>query len=88
MRQENSNELAFATVSNLRKDGKRSAATLLNESLKSPDRASKILNSYKNQAVNSIKRMNGDEALAIALDCELTKAQYINLRLNSKSLGK
>lgn len=88
MRNEDKEMLAFATSSALRKDGQIEAAKLLNESLQSPQRAMKIMNAYGNASKCEIKKMSADEALALYLNCDLSKHQYLNLRKSSIDFGK
>lgn len=72
-----------ATQTSLHSTGNRTAANLLKESIKTPTRALKIKKAYDN-SVNLIIPYTNDEALAFFLDNNLTKQQYINIRLSAK----
>lgn len=77
-------EIACAAKKCLYKSGKRSVLQLLKNSTLSPNRAKKINNAYKNINKNRPVPYTADEALAFILDNNLTKQQYINIRLGSK----
>ena len=86
--QKESSELIFSAMSNYRKDNNNSMANLLQESLKSPGRPSKILEAYKkSQNENVFTPFTIDQALALSLDCKCTKNQYNTLTQNLRSHG-
>lgn len=64
--------------------GQRSVVQLFKNSTSSPNRAKKIKNAYKNINKKRPIPYTADEALAFILDNNLTKQQYINIRLGSK----
>lgn len=65
--------------------GKRSVSKLFKESIKSPNRAKKIMKSYT--CIENAKPIpyTIDEALAFLIENKLTKQQYVNIRINSKN---
>ena len=76
-------ELAFASSMKLREEGKIDQASVVQLATQTtPRRASKMLNSMKNQTC--VVQYTPDEALAFLLDSDLTKAQYNRMRLGAK----
>lgn len=89
LRKCDSQALAFATSSTFRKEGNLDAAKLIKLSVSTPESVSKIFKSSKQELSSASIQMSEDQALALAIDCSLTKHQYNLLRLNSrKTLGK
>jgi len=78
-----SSEMIQATQTSLYSSENRIAANLLKESIKTPTRASKIKKAY-DHSLNVIILYTNDEALDFFLDNDLTKQQYINIRLSAK----
>lgn len=81
--------MVFAASSSLRQSGNNSAANLLTESLSSPKRARKIMDTYVHSTNEKIRmsKMNNEEALALVLDCELSKEKVNKLKKNLKNHG-
>jgi len=79
-------EISFAAKNKLHMPGKRAACSIVNESLSSPTRASKIKKSYMASLSidNAIMPYSVDEALAFFIENKLTKQQYINIRKSAK----
>lgn len=79
-------EILFAAKNKLHMSGKRAACSIVNESLSSPTRASKIKKSYMASLSidNAIMPYSFDEALAFFIENKLTKQQYINIRKSAK----
>lgn len=77
-------EILYAAKTKLYKSGKRAAYSIINESLSSPTRASKIKNAYMSSLSidNTIIPYSFDEAHLV--DNKLTKQQYINIRKSAK----
>lgn len=82
-------EILFAAKNKLHMSGKRAACSIVNESLSSPTRASKIKKSYMASLSidNAIMPYSFDEALAFFIENKLTKQQYINIRKSAKGRG-
>lgn len=81
-----SDEITFAAAVTLRASGKRDAATIVQElASSSPQRATNI---KKMRANDNISRMfSKEEALAIYVDCKLTKNSYNLLRTSANNVG-
>lgn len=82
-----SQELAFASRLSLRSSGKRHASTVIGEVTETtPTPAYKFKKAYKmfTQKSNNNKTFTPEEALAIFVDLNLTKQQYITLRQRLK----
>jgi len=79
-----SQELVLALSTKFQKSGKRSSALLLNNSLASPTRATKIKNVITNVDHNKIITYIANEALAFLIKNKLTKQQYLNISLGAK----
>jgi hypothetical protein len=82
-----SQEQAFASRLSLRSSGKRHASTVIGEVTETtPTRAYKFKKAYKiftqNSSIN--KMFTPEEALAILVDLNLTKQQYMKLRQRLK----
>lgn len=77
-------ELVLALSTKFQKSGKRSASLLLNDSLASPKRATKMRNIINNVVHNNIIAYTANEALAFLIENKLTKQQYLNIRLGAK----
>lgn len=79
--------LSFATSMSLRSSGNESAAKLVNEiSVNSPDRASKILKTWKDsQKANIQKKYTPEEALFFIVTENMTKSTYINMRKGAQT---
>ncbi|KAL4126307.1 hypothetical protein QTP88_010529 [Uroleucon formosanum] len=71
-------------LTKLHKSGRRNVASVLNEALRTPKRASKIKRVLSNY--NKLKPVpySPAEALAFLIENKLTKEQYINIRIGSK----
>lgn len=81
------NELLFATKTKLNKTGKRAAADLLSLCTEhSPNRPVNIRNVYRESLTDAKKPvpMTPDEALALFINCDLSKTSYLSLRAESK----
>lgn len=79
-----STELSYAASAKYQISGKRSVSQLFKESIKSPNRAKKIMNSYTCVEDKKPIPYSIDEALALLVDNKLTKQQYVNIRIGSK----
>lgn len=88
LRTEESEVLTFAAASSLRKAGNLAAATVVHQSIVSPSTAAVLLNASKTDHPQKSQKMSPAEALAISLDCGLSKNNYIRLRINSKKFRK
>lgn len=77
-------ELSFAASAKYQLSGKRCVSQLFKESVKSPNRAKKIMNSYTCVEDKKPIPYSIDEALALLMDNKLTKQQYVNIRISSK----
>lgn len=77
-------ELAFSTATQLNKCGKRSAANLVKEIVKNPD-DTKAFQVKQNYIDSKPIPYSNEEALAFLIDNDLTKTQYVNIRLGAKN---
>lgn len=77
-------ELTFAAGKSLRSQGKRDAAMMMAEIMRSPRRATKIKKVYKRQQNELPQRISNERALALFVDNKMTKKQYVSVRLLSK----
>lgn len=81
-------ELTFATEVALRGDGKRDAANLIKEiSSASPNRSTQIKLLRREKENKNVRQYSRDEALALYVDCRLTKQSYIHLRKSAREAG-
>lgn len=81
-------ELAFATVMNLRQRGKTAQSSLMKEVTQTtPTRATKIMKIWKNQSKFKLKRYTADEALALIINSRLSKSAYLQIREGAKKRG-
>lgn len=87
LRQKSSKELVFAASSSLRSEGNPKAARILSEVVQNPDHVQNLIRAHEKRK-NISAEMNTDKALAIYLDCELTKEKYKRLRINTLDEGK
>ena len=76
-------ELIHAAQVSLHMSGKRDAAKMIKETVKSPRRATKIKRAYMSPAVKTVP-LTGEEALSFFVDNNFTKTQYINIRKECK----
>ncbi|CAI6353070.1 unnamed protein product [Macrosiphum euphorbiae] len=77
-------ELSFAASAKYQLSGKRCESQLFKESVKSPNRAKQIMNSYTCVEDKKPIPYSIDEALALLVNNKLTKQQYVNIRISSK----
>jgi len=77
-------ELAFSTATQLNKCGKRSVANLVKEIVKNPD-DTKAFQVKQNYIDSKPIPYSNEEALAFLIDNDLTKTQYVNIRLGAKN---
>lgn len=81
-------QVTFAATVALRDAGKRDAANLLKEiSSASPSRSTNIKHVRNEKQNNSIRQFTKEEALAVFVDCRLTKQSYTNLRKSALGVG-
>lgn len=78
-------ELCYAASTKCQISGKKSVSKLLNESIKTPTRAKKIMKSYICFEDAKPIPYTTDEALAFLIENKLSKQQYINIRIESKT---
>lgn len=77
-----SNELAFAAISKLKKDGEQDFAAVIEHLIKNREDAARILETIKTGKNKSII-FTPDKALGLVLSLKLSKWQYITLRESS-----
>ena len=79
-------ELALATQISLKTSDEKEAANLMENALRTPTRAAKILSAYKEHSgsCKSALKYSADDALALIMDAKLSKSQYTLLRVQAK----
>ncbi|CAH0556507.1 unnamed protein product [Brassicogethes aeneus] len=81
-------EITFAAEIALRNDGKKDAANLVKEiSSAAPGRSTEIKHLCEKENAQKPRQYSKEEALAIFVDCRLTKQSYINLRKSAIKAG-
>lgn len=76
-------ELIHAAQVSLHKSGKRDAAKMVKETVKSPHRGTKIKKAYTSLAPKPVP-LTSEEALSFFVDNNYTKNQYVNMRTECK----
>lgn len=79
-------QLAFATQMGFVKKGQRNVANVIKKASTSSPRTLKFMK--KKPLPSSIRTYTPDEALALIIDCKLTKDQYFQLRSGAKARNK
>lgn len=77
-------ELVYATGMQLRAEGKGDAASVVQEMISTPNRASKYQKAFKTSINSSCDPNSLDEALSLFVDAKLTKSQYNLIRKTAK----
>lgn len=81
-------EVTFAAQLAVRASGRRDAAILVKELCESaPEVATSIKHLRQEQSSSSVRQYNKEEALALYLDCKLTKNAYIIMRKRALEAG-
>jgi len=78
-------EIIYASNRKMQQSGQRSVVRLFKNATMSPNRIFEIKNAIKKSKLTEIIPFTADEALAFFVENDLTKQQYINIRLSAKN---